>query len=107
MSDLDAIVAEAIAQFSATSDLAALEQTKARYLGKAGSLTEQLKGLGKLPPEARKAAGGRINQAKDRIEAALVARRQALAQAALNARLAEGPLDATFARPRRRAGRSH
>lgn len=103
MSDLDAIVAEAIAQFSATSDLAALEQTKARYLGKTGSLTEQLKGLGKLPPEERKTAGARINNAKTRIEAALTARRQAIAKAALDARLAEESLDVTL--PGRGRGR--
>ena len=103
MQDLDAIVAEAIAQFSATTDPAALEQTKARYLGKTGALTEQLKGLGKLPPEERRSAGGRINDAKNRIEAALVARRQAIAQAALDTRLAEESLDVTL--PGRGRGR--
>ena len=103
MQDLDAIVAEAIAQFSATADPAALEQTKARYLGKTGALTEQLKGLGKLPPEERRTAGGRINDAKNRIEAALVARRQAIAQAALDTRLAEESLDVTL--PGRGRGR--
>ena len=103
MQDLDAIVAEAIAQFSATTDPAALEQTKARYLGKTGALTEQLKGLGKLPPEERRTAGGRINDAKNRIEAALVARRQAIAQAALDTRLAEESLDVTL--PGRGRGR--
>ncbi|MFO7189652.1 MAG: phenylalanine--tRNA ligase subunit alpha [Pseudomonadota bacterium] len=105
MQDLEAIVAEAIAQFNETDDPAALEQVKARYLGKTGSLTELLKGLGKLPPEERRSAGARINEAKDRIEAALVARRQALAQAALDARLAEESLDVTLpGRGRRRGG---
>jgi phenylalanyl-tRNA synthetase alpha chain len=103
MQDLDAIVAEAIAQFSATADPAALEQTKARYLGKTGVLTEQLKGLGKLPPEERRTAGGRINDAKNRIESALIARRQAIAQAALDTRLAEESLDVTL--PGRGRGR--
>ena len=50
MEDLDALVAEASAAFDATSDAAALEQIKARYLGKTGVLTERLKTLGKLPP---------------------------------------------------------
>ncbi|HKY01541.1 MAG TPA: phenylalanine--tRNA ligase subunit alpha [Burkholderiales bacterium] len=96
MQDLDAIVAEAISQFNATGDAAALEQTKARYLGKTGALTELLKGLGKLPPEERKTAGALINEAKDRIEGALIARRQAIAQAGLDARLAEEALDVTL-----------
>lgn len=103
MQDLDAIVAEAIAQFSATTDPAALEQTKARYLGKTGVLTEQLKGLGRLPPEERRTAGGRINDAKNRIESALVARRQSIAQSALDTRLAEESLDVTL--PGRGRGR--
>jgi phenylalanyl-tRNA synthetase alpha chain len=96
MDNLKAIVEEAIGSFAATSDAAALEQVKARYLGKTGSLTELLKGLGKLAPEERKSAGALINEAKDRIEAALVARRQAIAQAGLEARLAEESLDVTL-----------
>jgi phenylalanyl-tRNA synthetase alpha subunit len=54
--------------------------------GKTGALTELLKGLGKLDPEARKTEGARINQAKQQVEAALQARRQALADALMNAR---------------------
>ncbi len=105
MQDLEAIVAEAIAQFSAATDPAALEQTKARYLGKTGTLTELLKGLGQLPAEERRTAGGRINDAKSRIENALVARRAAIARAALDARLAEESLDVTLpGRGRRRGG---
>jgi phenylalanyl-tRNA synthetase alpha chain len=101
--DLDAIVSEAAALFASTADAAELEQAKARFLGKQGVLTERLKTLGKLPPEERREAGGRINDAKDRIESALAARRAALAQAALDARLAEEALDVTL--PGRGAGR--
>jgi phenylalanyl-tRNA synthetase alpha chain len=96
MQDLDKIVAEATAAFDAAGDPAALEQAKARYLGKQGALTELLKGLGKLAPDARREAGARINAAKDRIESALAARRQALADAKLDARLAEESLDVTL-----------
>jgi len=96
MQDLDQIVSEAAAAFDAVNDAAALEQAKARFLGKQGSLTELLKGLGKLAPDARRDAGARINAAKDRIEAALAERRQALARAALDARLAEESLDVTL-----------
>lgn len=103
MHDLDAIVSEAAALFASTADAAELEQAKARFLGKQGVLTERLKTLGKLPPEERRDAGGRINDAKDRIESALAARRAALAQAALDARLAEEALDVTL--PGRGAGR--
>jgi phenylalanyl-tRNA synthetase alpha chain len=96
MTNLETIVSEAIALFGSTNDAAALEQLKARYLGKSGSLSEALKSLGKLPAEERREAGARINGAKDRVEAALVARREAIAGAALESRLAEEALDVTL-----------
>jgi hypothetical protein len=87
---LDKLVAEATEAFARTRSAAELEQVKAGYVGKAGALTELLKGLGKLPPEERPLAGSRINDAKARIEEALAARREAMAQATLDARLAVG-----------------
>ena len=107
MDNLESIVTAAIEQFGATRDAAALEQTKARYLGKTGSLTELLKSLGKLPAEERKIAGARINEAKNRIEAALIARRQEIAQVQLDARLAEEALDVTLPGRGRRIGGIH
>ena len=70
MQNLDAIVNEACGAFAATSDPDALEQVKARYLGKTGQITELKKGLGKLPPEEKKTAGADINRAKREIERA-------------------------------------
>jgi phenylalanyl-tRNA synthetase alpha chain len=96
MQNLDAIVNEACGAFAATNDPDALEQVKARYLGKAGQITELLKGLGKLPPEEKKTAGAAINRAKEAVEAALNARREAIKLAALEARLAEEALDVTL-----------
>lgn len=96
MSDLEALVSQAENDFSAAADAVALEQVKARFLGKSGSLTELLKGLGKLDPDARKTAGAAINIAKQKVEAALEARREALRHAALEARLAEESLDVTL-----------
>ena len=65
MTELDTIVAAALADFAACADPAALENSKAKYLGKAGALTELLKGLGKLSAAERPAAGAKINEAKD------------------------------------------
>ena len=96
METLDQIVTQAVADFAEAADPNALEVAKARYLGKAGLLTERLKGLGKLDPEARKGAGAEINQAKGAIESALEARRQALKEAALAAQLAAEALDVTL-----------
>jgi len=96
MIDLEKVVSKAIAEFGGTHSAAELEKIKARYLGKSGALSAAMQGLAKLAPEARREAGARINSAKDRIEAALTARREALAAAELDARLAEGALDVTL-----------
>ncbi|MBL8447398.1 MAG: phenylalanine--tRNA ligase subunit alpha, partial [Zoogloeaceae bacterium] len=103
MESLEQIVARAVSDFAHAHDSNALEQAKARYLGKAGVLTEQLKALGKLDPEARKSAGAAINRAKGDIEGALDARRLALKEAALAAQLAAEALDVTL--PGRGMGR--
>jgi len=103
MEELDGVVAQAQAAFGAAGDAAELEQVKARFLGKAGVLTEASKSLGKLAPEERKAAGQKLNALKDAVEAALVARREALAQAALDAKLREESVDVTL--PGRGRGR--
>ncbi len=71
MSDLAAVIESARGDFARASTSAELEDAKARYLGKAGRVTEQLKALGTLPPEEKKARGAEINAAKQAIEAAL------------------------------------
>jgi phenylalanyl-tRNA synthetase alpha chain len=103
MENVDGIVARALAEFSAAQDPASLENAKARYLGKSGELTAVLKSLRALDPEARRSAGQSINDAKSRLEAALDARRGALADAKLASRLAEESLDVTL--PGRGRGR--
>ncbi|MCK9984330.1 MAG: phenylalanyl-tRNA synthetase alpha chain [Azoarcus sp.] len=96
MDKLDQLVQQAATEFAAAADGVQLEQAKARFLGKTGVLTERLKGLGKLAPEERRAAGAEINRAKDAIEAALEARRNALREAVLLAQLAAEALDVTL-----------
>jgi phenylalanyl-tRNA synthetase alpha chain len=102
MDTLSKLVEEASAAFTRAASPAELEQVKARYLGK-GAISEQMKALGKLPPEQRPAAGARINDAKNQIEAALATRRHELADAELNARLHQESLDVTL--PGRKRGR--
>jgi len=96
MQELQQILDDALKGFAAVEDAAELENVKARYLGKEGSLTGLLKGLGKLSAEERPAAGARINQVKQQIEAALQARRDAIQQQVLQARLAAESLDVTL-----------
>ncbi|MBI3222901.1 MAG: phenylalanine--tRNA ligase subunit alpha [Nitrosomonadales bacterium] len=96
MQELQHILDQALQQFAAINDEAELEQVKARYLGKEGSLTALLKGLGKLSAEERPAAGARINQVKQGIETALQQRRDALQQGKLAQKLAAEALDVTL-----------
>jgi phenylalanyl-tRNA synthetase alpha chain len=96
MEKLQQILDQALQQFALISDETELEQVKARYLGKEGSLTVLLKGLGKLSAEERPAAGARINQVKQGIEAALQQRRDALQQNKLAQKLAAESLDVTL-----------
>jgi len=96
MEQLQQIHEQALQQFAVISDEAELEQVKAKFLGKDGSLTGLLKGLGKLSAEERPAAGARINQVKQSIEAALQARRDALQQSKLAEKLAGESLDVTL-----------
>ena len=105
MKDLEAIVGRAAAEFAAAPDPAALENAKAKYLGKSGELTGLMKTLGTLSSEERKSAGQAINSAKERTEAALESRRGQLALAKMESRLAEEALDVTLpGRGRSRGG---
>jgi len=94
--DVDAIVQEALAAFAGTDDAGQLEQAKARYLGRAGALTQLLKGLSKLPAAERPAFGSRVNAAKEQLEAALEAQRARLESRQLESRLAGESLDVTL-----------
>ncbi len=102
MSDLDALIQSARQAFAAAADPTTLENEKARFLGKQGELTVLMKGLGSLSPDERREQGARINEAKQAVEAALMSRRHELADAQLQARLAEESLDVTL--PGRQAG---
>src|SRR4029434_4808314 len=103
MQELESIVAAALSDFAASGDAAALENAKARYLGKTGRLTELLKSLGGLTASERPAAGARINEAKVRLETALERRRQELAEAKLARDLAADAPDVSL--PGRRLAR--
>jgi phenylalanyl-tRNA synthetase alpha chain len=107
MLELDRIVADAEGVFSGCATVPDLEQAKARFLGKAGALTELLKGLGKLPPEEKPKAGAAINEAKSRVEALVQARREALLAAELESRLAAEAIDVTLPGRRQSAGGLH
>jgi len=94
--DLDALVSETLIFIQGSPDLAGLENVRVSVLGRKGSVTGLLKELGGLPAAERKSAGAAINRAKDRIEAALDARRAELEVAALERELASAAIDVTL-----------
>jgi len=96
MSDVQTLTTTALADIAAATTLEALEALRVALLGKSGSITAQLKSLGTLPPDERKAVGEGINKARDAIGEALAARRAVLEQAALDARLASERIDVTL-----------
>ncbi|MEY4099273.1 MAG: phenylalanine--tRNA ligase, alpha subunit [Pseudomonadota bacterium] len=107
MNDLTAVVEQARAAFALAHTPADLENSKALYLGKAGRITELMKGLAALPVEEKKLQGAAINQAKQGIEAALNARRQALADRELQVQLQAEALDVSLPGRQRGTGGLH
>lgn len=96
MQQLEEVVGQARAEIEGVSDIAALDEIRVKYLGKKGFFTEQMKGLGALSAEERPAAGAVINQAKQQVQDALNARREALEVAVLNQKLAAETIDVSL-----------
>lgn len=103
MSEIESLSTQALADIAAADTPDALEALRVGLLGKSGRITAQLKALGTLPADQRKAAGEAINRARDAIAAALSARKAALDAAVLGARLAGEAVDVTL--PGRDPGR--
>ena len=96
MSEIPQLEQKTLADIASASDDAALEAVRVAALGKSGSVTALLKTLGGMSPEERKTQGAAINGLKDRVNAALTARRDALKGAALEARLNTESIDVTL-----------
>ena len=96
MQQLDEVIAKAQAEIEGVKDAAALDELRVQYLGKKGFFTEQMKTLGSLSAEERPAAGALINQAKDQVQSALNAKREAFQSAELNQKLAAETIDVTL-----------
>jgi len=107
MQSIDKIVTDAQAALEAAATVPDLEQVKSRFLGKAGALTDLLKGLGKLSAEERPKAGAAINEAKARVEGMVQARREAILAAELDQRLAAESIDVTLPGRRQSRGGLH
>jgi phenylalanyl-tRNA synthetase alpha chain len=96
MSDLTQLEQEILGGVAAAGDEAALEAVRIAALGKSGSVSALLKTLGGMSPDERRTQGAAINTLKDRVTAALAARKDALKSVALNARLNTETVDVTL-----------
>jgi phenylalanyl-tRNA synthetase alpha chain len=87
---------EALAAIQSAQDLEALKALKARYLGKKGLITQEMKALAALPLEERKARGQALNALKEALEKALEEREKALEEEALRRALEGERLDVSL-----------
>ncbi|MGA7328723.1 MAG: phenylalanine--tRNA ligase subunit alpha [Rhodomicrobium sp.] len=94
--DLDALTSSLLASIDAASDLTALETIRVSALGKKGEVSELLKKLGSMAPEARRSYGAAVNLVKDRVAAAIETRKAELEAAALAAKLTTDRVDITL-----------
>ncbi len=99
MDEFETLLSETEAALAAASDPRALDAVRVGVLGKQGRLTGLLKALGGLPPDARRERGAALNQLRDQLQARIEARRAALDDQALAARLASERLDITLPPP--------
>ena len=107
MDGLDALRATYLEGISGAGDEAALEELRVAALGKKGEISLKMRELGQMDPAVRQAAGQALNALKDEIDAALRAKKSALADAALDERLKSEWLDVTLPGRPRRQGTIH
>ncbi|WP_299963138.1 phenylalanine--tRNA ligase subunit alpha [uncultured Roseobacter sp.] len=104
---MDDLKQKYLAQVADAGDEAALEAIRLAAVGKKGEVALKMRELGRMTPEERQVAGPALNALKDEINAALAAKKAALADAALDARLREEWLDVTLPARDRRQGTIH
>ncbi len=95
-SDIDTLEHDLIAKIDAAETEQTLETIRVEALGKKGTISEMMKTLGKVAPEERKTLGPALNGLKTRVAAAIEAKKAALAEAVLEARLATEKVDVTL-----------
>ncbi|MEM8787888.1 MAG: phenylalanine--tRNA ligase subunit alpha [Pseudomonadota bacterium] len=101
MDDLEPLKVKYLEQIAAADDTAALDAVRVAALGKKGEVSLKMRGLGQMSAEERQVAGPALNALKTALTEAVGARQAALADAALDARLAAEWVDVTLpARPR-------
>ena len=93
---LEELRRQALERLESLPDKKELEELRVKVMGKKGSLTELLRGMGALPAEERPKAGQLVNQLRQELEARFAAREAELEAALKERRLAEERIDVTM-----------
>jgi phenylalanyl-tRNA synthetase alpha chain len=102
MEDLEQLREDLLAAVAAAADPNSLDAVRVDALGRKGRITELMKGLGGLDPDARRAAGQALNAVKTVVSDAIEQRKKALDDAVLESRLAAESVDVSLpVRPER------
>ena len=104
---MDDLKAKYLGQIADAADEAALEAIRVAAVGKKGEVALHMRELGRMTPEERQVMGPKLNALKDEINSALAAKKAALADVALDARLKDEWLDVTLPARARRTGSIH
>lgn len=107
MQDIDELAVELRTDIEAAGSLDDLEAVRVRALGRKGTITHLMKGLGAMEPEERRSAGTALNALKDETVAAIEDRRTTLRNLALTEQLATESVDVTLPVRAEGCGRIH
>jgi phenylalanyl-tRNA synthetase alpha chain len=105
--DLEALERDVLARVTAANDEASLEALRVEALGKQGAISALMKNLGAMSPDERKTFGAGLNILKDKVTEAIVTKKAAMAEAALDRQLQAEALDVTLPPVRPRLGTIH
>jgi phenylalanyl-tRNA synthetase alpha chain len=75
---IEQVLKTAFEQISNINDLNILENLRIEYLGKSGLIKSEMRKLGSMPEEERKAYGGIINKAKEEISSLILEKKTTL-----------------------------
>ena len=102
--NIDELETQLLSQLESSNDEQALEDLRVNALGKKGSVSELLKGLGGMSPEQRQEFGPKVNGLKTKLNELINAKKSDLQEAALEARLLSERIDVTLPAAPRRMG---
>jgi len=94
--DLLAIQSKYLAEIDSSTNLATLEDIRVAVFGKKGEMTAILRGMGGLSAEERPVIGQMANEVREKLEEAIKQRKTKLAQAEMDAKMAQEGLDVTL-----------